>query len=79
MAVLELNVLSWNVNNVAPKKYEFFDFLLENDVHIAILCETYSKPGTALSYSDFCVIGLTVLARQKAASSFWCIIAFRTH
>jgi exonuclease III len=48
-----LNVMTWNADSISPKKHEFFDFLLINDIDIALINETFLKQGTPFSHSDF--------------------------
>jgi hypothetical protein len=38
---------------IIPKKLRIFDYLMVNDVKVAILCAMYLKPGTGPSQSDF--------------------------
>jgi hypothetical protein len=61
----KINVMLWNANSIVPKKHEFFDFLIENDIQIALLSETYLKPGIGLYHSDFSCYRLDRVGRSK--------------
>jgi hypothetical protein len=61
----KINVMLWNANSIVPKKHEFFDFLIENDIQIALLSETYLKPGTSFYHSDFSCYRLDRVGRAK--------------
>jgi hypothetical protein len=50
---LSINVMTWNANSIVPKKLEFFDFLLENEVDIVLLNETFLKPNIPFSHPNF--------------------------
>jgi exonuclease III len=82
-----LNVMTWNADSISPKKYEFFDFLLSNDIDIALKNETYLKQGTPFSHPDFRCYrldregartkgGVAILVRQNLPHSL--ISSFRT-
>jgi exonuclease III len=48
-----LNVMTWNADSISPKKHEFFDYLLSNDIDIALINETFLKQGTPFFHPDF--------------------------
>jgi exonuclease III len=48
-----LNVMTWNADSISHKKHEFFDFLLSNDIDIALINETSLKQRTPFSHPDF--------------------------
>jgi hypothetical protein len=60
-----LNVLTWNANSILRKRLEFFDFLLENSIDIALLNETHLKPGTGFSHPDYRCYRLDRVGRSK--------------
>jgi hypothetical protein len=60
-----LNVLKWNANSILSKRLEFFDFLLENSINIALLNETQLKPGTGFSHPDYRCYRLDRVGRSK--------------
>lgn len=43
-----LNILNWNARSLNGKEDELFNFLTVNNVHIAVITETYLKPGSKL-------------------------------
>lgn len=51
--LLKLQIMTWNADSISPKKHEFFDFLLSNDIDIALINETYLKQGTPFSHPDY--------------------------
>jgi hypothetical protein len=56
MAVHELtrlNIMTYNANSIHPKKLNFFDFLLENSIDIALINETHLMSGTRLCQPNY--------------------------
>jgi Reverse transcriptase (RNA-dependent DNA polymerase)/Endonuclease-reverse transcriptase len=49
----KLKIMTWNANSILPKKHEFFDFVLRNEIDVALINETYLKQGTPFSHPDF--------------------------
>lgn len=43
-----LNILNWNARSLNGEEDELFNFLTVNNVHIAVITETYLKPGSKL-------------------------------
>lgn len=43
-----LNILNWNARSLNGKEDELFHFLTVNNVHIAVITETYLKPGSSI-------------------------------
>jgi hypothetical protein len=48
-----LQLMTWNADNISPKKHEFFYFLLSNDIGTALINETYLKQRTPFFHPDF--------------------------
>jgi hypothetical protein len=68
-----LNVMTWNVDSISPKKHEVFDFLLRNDIDTALINETYLKLGTRFSTLTSDAIGLTEKEHEpKVELPYWC-------
>lgn len=51
--VSALKVLYWNARSVQNKVLDFFDYLVDHDIDVALLQETLLKPNHALSHKDF--------------------------
>jgi len=49
----KLRVVTWNANSIYHKKDEFFDFLLENVIDIALINETHLKRDLSFSHPEF--------------------------
>jgi hypothetical protein len=49
----KLRIITWNADSISPKKHEFFDFLLENEIDIGLINETYLKRGITFSHPEF--------------------------
>jgi exonuclease III len=65
----KLKVMTWNANSISPKKHEFFDFLLSNEIDIALINETFLKQGTPFSHPEFKSYRLD---REGRLSKGWC-------
>jgi hypothetical protein len=77
--------MTWNANSVVPKKLEFFDFLLTNEIDIALINETYLKTEMPFSHPDYCCYrldrlqpkgGVAILVRQDLPHNL--LPSFRT-
>lgn len=49
----KLRLIEWNANGIRNKKIHFFDYLIENHIHIACICETKLKPEDRLAHKEF--------------------------
>ena len=49
----DLKVMTWNANSIFRKKSEFFDFLLENDIDLALLNETHLNDKKSFSHPNY--------------------------
>lgn len=47
----DLNIIYWNACGLNGKYTEFLNFLNTNNVHVALVCETWLKPSDKLRYS----------------------------
>lgn len=52
----ELNILCWNAQSIFNKQIEFFEYLIEKNIHIAILTETWLKSHKAFYHPKFVCI-----------------------
>lgn len=43
----------WNANSVVSKAHDFFNLLIEKDIQIALLSETFLKPSMTFTHADF--------------------------
>ena len=59
----QIKILTWNANGIKNKKIEFYDFLINNNIQIDCLNETFLKPNILLQTSYF--IDLIVLIDPK--------------
>lgn len=48
-----LNLLIWNSQSLIPKKDETFNFLKNNNVHVALISETWLKARSVIGHPDF--------------------------
>lgn len=48
-----INILTWNARGIRNKKLELFTFLIDNDVHICLVSETWLKPELSIRHSEF--------------------------
>jgi Reverse transcriptase (RNA-dependent DNA polymerase)/Endonuclease-reverse transcriptase len=51
MAVLK--VVTWNAQSIRDKKLEFFDFLVTEEVDVALVSETWLQPNIHFTHADF--------------------------
>ena len=49
----DFQLMIWNAHSVRPKRIEFFDYLLQNDISAAAICETYLREGDSLYHPHF--------------------------
>lgn len=57
--IMETNILHWNCNSIRNKKVEFFDYLINNNIHIACLNETKLRDSIRISHNQFRFIRLS--------------------
>jgi len=50
-----LNILQWNVQSFTTKKAELSNYLLSNNIHVAILQETWLKPGETQNIPSYSI------------------------
>lgn len=55
---IEFKIVHWNCNGIRNKKLEFFDFLLDNHVHIACLNETKLNSKIRFTHNQFNIFRL---------------------
>ena len=51
-----INILNWNARSLKANENEFYNFLTVNNVHIAIVTETFLKPNIKLKYDPNYVV-----------------------
>ena len=54
----ELKIIHWNANGFRNHKLEFFQYLVDNKIHIACLNETKLNPNIRISHTDYHIIRL---------------------
>lgn len=73
---LEFKVIHWNCNSIRNKKIEFFDFLLNNNIHVACLNETKLNNKIRFSHNQFKVFRLD--HRDNTSKGGVAIVAHRS-
>lgn len=48
-----INLLQWNSQSLRPKLTEFESLLIKDQIHIAIVCETWLEEGSSLNISQY--------------------------
>jgi hypothetical protein len=51
--VSKLKSMVWNADSVSPKKNEFFEYLIDNKIYVALINETYLKQGVPFSHPNY--------------------------
>lgn len=54
----QLNIVQWNAQSINSNKLAFTHFLYENNIHVALLCETWLKPHMRFSIKGYNIVRL---------------------
>lgn len=54
MSNKNIKLVLWNSRGIRHKYIEFFDFLLSNNVDIALVSETWLKSNVSLGHAEYC-------------------------
>lgn len=49
----QLKILNWNGRSILPKRVEFFDFLIGNQIDVATVSETWLKPNNSFYHPKY--------------------------
>lgn len=49
----KLNIIYWNSQSIYHKSIEVFDYLINNNVDVALFSETWLKPNRNVHHNDF--------------------------
>lgn len=60
-----LKVMFWNANSVISKIHDLFNLLIENDIQIALLSETFLKHNMTFSHADYKIYRLDRTSNVK--------------
>ena len=50
-----LNIITWNARAIRHKKDEFFNFLIQNNIGISLVCETWLKLSDKFYHPNYIV------------------------
>lgn len=53
LSTIDLNICQWNCRSIRPKLIAFENVLLQEKIHIAVLCETWLEPDSHLKLSNY--------------------------
>lgn len=54
----QLNIVQWNAQSIRSNRHIFSHFLIENNIHVALLCETWLKPEMRFNLKDYNTVRL---------------------
>lgn len=58
MAEFSLKLTNWNARSIAGKKLETAEFLIGNQIDVALFTETFLKPNTSFSIPQYTIVRL---------------------
>lgn len=56
----KLNIVQWNARSISSNKYSFVQFLVQYNIDIALVVETWLKPGI-----DFSIQGYSCIRKDR--------------
>lgn len=49
----DFQLMIWNAHSLRPKKFEFYDYMISNNVKVAAVTETFLNENDSIPHPDF--------------------------